>query len=1281
MDNTLGIDLGTNSIGMTLRNEDFFKWYGVYTFKKGVGDGKSGEFSLAAERTKNRSSRRLYNARRYRKWATLEVLIKNDFCPLPIEDLEKWKHYEKGVGRKFPVHNEKFNQWIKLDFNFDGAPDYSSPYQLRRELITERLDLTIQGNRYKIGRALYHIAQRRGFKSSRKIGANEKTAVYKGSKETGTIGRNEYEDLIEKNGSLGAAFAKLEDEGIRIRNRYTLRSDYYKEVEKILTFQEIFDEKMIHAILKAIFFQRPLRSQKGLIGKCTMEPNKPRCPISHPNFEEYRAWSFVNNIKYKETEEDDFQPLPLPLKENLIKEKLFLKKNNVDFLQLRKFICKDERKNWILNYSKRMDKVSVSTCPVSTYLQAAFGENWREIQIKSNRIRKDNGNKIIYNIEDIWHILFSFEDEEYFEEFLITSLELEENQISELLKLWKNFPVGYANLSLKAINHILPFLKKGIIYSEAVFLAKIPEMIGKQLFEDNSEELILQFEKLIDTIKYQKSIINITNSLIATYKGQEIDDRHARKDFSYLLNEYDQKDVLRTLEDYYGKKTWESLGETDKENLLNDVAAEYQEFFKDTKRDYRKQPKLVEAFYNFLSENFSLNEKQLKKLYHPSMIDIYPSEEDQTLLKSPKTRAFKNPMAYKTLHKLRQVINHLIEKGLIDNETRIVLEVARELNDKNKRAAIEDYQRERERENLEYAMAISELINDPDFSGNANPNSPTDREKFRIWSEQTNVSEDDLKEIFRAESSVKKYRLWKEQNAVCLYTGRFISLTDLFNENVIDFEHTIPRSLSFDNSLANLTVCYADYNRNVKKNQIPTQLPNYSENSGGYQAIEPRLENWKKKIESLENQIETQVIKSKTAQDKETKDNAIRRRHYLKMHLDYWQNKLDRFTREDVPTGFRNSQLVDTQLISKYAYHYLKTVFNQVDVIKGSTTAEFRKIYGIQPSDAEKDRSNHYHHAIDAAVLTLLPSSARRKDILEKKYRFEEKYKNKTYHEKPFESFDYSMIEKIKKEILINNMNDQDKVLAPVIKRVRSRGKIEYLRDEDGQFVKDDNGKRIPKITTGDAVRGQLHLDTFYGKIKIAAKDENGSLLRDESGDIVYLEENGKEVFKMVGRKPIEKVNFSSDNIIDKQLEDYLRKQLDSGVKQNELKDFQGNVVRHLRCEVKSGKGYMKPDNATIVKEQTYKSKKEYKNFYYADSGDNYMFGLYENEYGRKIISINVLEATKYTVDQNKDSKSEIFQTIEPISIGKGKHQELGKLKHIFMPGQKILFFFESKEE
>lgn len=274
MGKILGVDLGTNSIGLTLREDDIFSWYGVYTFKKGVGQGKSGEFSYAAERRKHRSSRRLYNARRYRKWETMKTLIEFGFCPLEKEYLERWVHFDttkdevgKSIGRIFPRNDNNFNNWIKLDFNGDGIPEFTSPYQLRRLLIAEKLDLSIPENRHKVGRALYHIAQRRGFRSSRKSGANDKIAVYKGSNETKTIGRNEYENLITKHKTLGAAFGYLEEKGIRVRNRYTLRSDYQDEVSKIVEFQKIEDVLFSEKIEKAIFYQRPLRSQKGLVGK------------------------------------------------------------------------------------------------------------------------------------------------------------------------------------------------------------------------------------------------------------------------------------------------------------------------------------------------------------------------------------------------------------------------------------------------------------------------------------------------------------------------------------------------------------------------------------------------------------------------------------------------------------------------------------------------------------------------------------------------------------------------------------------------------------------------------------------------------------------------------------------------------------------------------------------------------------------------------------------------------------------------------------------------------
>lgn len=1292
MSKILGIDLGTNSLGLTLREDDIFSWYGVYIFRKGVGEGKSGEFSLAAERTKHRSSRRLYNARRYRKWETLSVLAKFGFCPLSEDNLKKWRNYQKGAGRVFPVNDADFDRWIKLDFDGDTKPDFSSPYQLRRFLIQEKLDLSQKEDRYKIGRALYHIAQRRGFKSSRKNGANEKTAVYKGSSETKTIGRNDYENLIEENGSLGAAFAHLEDQNIRIRNRYTLRSDYQNEVHKILEFQKVSDNDFIEKVDKAIFFQRPLRSQKGLVGKCTLEPNKSRCPVSHPKFEEYRTWSFINNIKYRTEKNHQFQPLPIELKEKLYNEEFFFKsKRELKFSDIRKFIQLNGGKDWELNYNHRMDEISVPSCYVSARLKATFGEDWESFEKKVTRKNKKGEDETkTYAIEDIWHILFSFEDEEYFTEFLENVLELNDEQIKELSILFNNFPVGYANLGLKAINNILPFLKEGLIYSEAVILAKIPEIIGKEIFVANKSSILNAIESEIEENRFQKTVMSIVNNLIFKYYARGVDEKYPWKAVDYKIDEYDYKEIEKTAIEHYGEKTWSKLEADFKQRILDDVAKLYQDFFASSKREHFKPPHLVNQIKIFLGDKFHVSAKLLDKIYHPSQIDIYPSKEGQEFLESPKTAAFKNPMAYKTLYKLRSVINYLIEIGKIDNETRIVVEIARDLNDSNKRWAIEKYQRDREVENLSFAAAIEELLKDSNFSGYANPKNENDIDKFRIWTEQLeNFDEirteinaiENNKKISASEKDIMKYRLWKEQNCFCMYTGKPIKLTDLFNKNIIDFEHTIPRSKSFDNSLANLTVCYADYNRNIKKNKLPSEMPNYEEDANGYSAIKPRLLAWEKKVEALQNQIETQKRNSKFAIDKETKDKAIRLKHVLQMEYDYWKNKVDRFTRTEIPKGFINSQLTDTQIITKYAFHYLKTVFNKVDVIKGSQTAEFRKIYSIQPKGEIKNRDKHSHHAVDAAVLTLIPSARNREEILKKSYEFAEQNNNKQYHEKPFPDFSYSMIEEIERDILINNIVDKDQTLTPVIKKVRKRGRVVWLRDKEGKLLLDENGNKIPKIAQGDSVRGELHKQTYYGKIKRALKNENGSLIRDENGNITYNQVDGKDEVWMVIRKPIDSVNFKTDVIIDENIANYLKNQLDNGIKQTELKDFQGNFIRHLRCRVKAARGFMNPDNATIVKEQTYKSKKEYKNYIYADSGENYMFGLYENENGKSIVSFNVLESAQYGKHLEKLTHENLFKSKEPILIGRGKKAKEAILKHVFMLGQKVLLFENEKEE
>ncbi|MBK7159681.1 MAG: hypothetical protein IPH77_14355 [Ignavibacteria bacterium] len=75
-----------------------------------------------------------------------------------------------------------------------------------------------------------------------------------------------------------------------------------------------------------------------------------------------------------------------------------------------------------------------------------------------------------------------------------------------------------------------------------------------------------------------------------------------------------------------------------------------------------------------------------------------------------------------------------------------------------------------------------------------------------------------------------KYRLWQEQKFQCLYTGRVFPFNQLFGDtNNYQIEHTIPRSISFDSELKNLTVCDSVYNNFTKTITSQLECPNYYE--------------------------------------------------------------------------------------------------------------------------------------------------------------------------------------------------------------------------------------------------------------------------------------------------------------------------------------------------------------------------------------------------------------------------------------------------------------------
>lgn len=907
MTKILGLDLGTNSIGWAIvekNNDEQFDLLkkGVRIFQEGVKIEKGIEGSKAAERTGFRSARRIKYRRKLRKIELLKVLSEYDFCPpLKNEDLDNWRF------KKLYPQSEQFKEWY-----LTYEEDHQTPYYYRYLAISKPLDLSDRKNRHILGRAFYHITQRRGFLSNRLEGTKESEGAVK--KEISEINRAKGEK------TLGHFFWEKYQAGEKIRDTYTHREEHYlDEFNRICEFQKI-PQELKEKLHKAIFFQRPLKSQKGLIGKCVFENNKARCSAARPEYEEFRMLSFINNIKIKTPYDDKLRFLGNEEKE-LIKPLFFRKsKNHFEFEDIAKKLApknqykyfKDNRKNledWLFNYQMN---TTVSGCPISARLKETFGDDFMDFNMQY--IRERDSKESVIDLNDIWHVLYTYDSDEKLREFAVKRLNLTEQQIESFMVIRPS--KEFAALSLKAINKILPWLRQGLIYSHAVFLANMEYAIPKEVWDDpeNRELIKNEISEIIKTQNEEKAVLEIVNGMIKTNREENVV-------WSNEAAEIFKKELHQKIMDFFGENTFNNFPEGKKKHIENHAFELFSKFMKRNmgRGEFVKVQRIDERIEEFLHDNFEVDEKRLKKLYHPSAIDVYKppvkKEDGKYYLGSPMVTSVRNPMAMRALHQLRKVLNELIKNNMIDESTKINIEMARDLMNANERKAYQSWQRDNENKRKEFAAKIQQhLKNDAEPS----------------------------------ETDILKYQLWEEQKHKCIYTGNEIALHEFLEQNPrYDIEHTIPRSVSFDNSQANKTLCENEFNRKIKRNKIPDALPNHDE-------IIERIKHWKENYESLHSQMQYATRQAKNASDKESKDKAIQRRHRLRFEYEYWKSKYDRFLMKDVPAGFKNSQIVDTGIITKYARLYLKTYFNNVYTVKGNTVADFRKMWGLQEEYEKK---------------------------------------------------------------------------------------------------------------------------------------------------------------------------------------------------------------------------------------------------------------------------------------------------------------------------------------
>ena len=297
----LALDLGTNSIGWAVfrlhkKPEDKRDQpaelirIGSRIFPDGRHP-KTGD-SLGAKRREPRSQRRHRDRYLQRRTNLINCLQRNGLFP----------KLGSAAARTLQTQNP-------YELRADGLDDHLSPHQL--------------------GRALFHLNQRRGFKSNRKADKpdNESGKIKQGIK---TLDDEMHENHIRTVGE--ALYQRLErNEPTRTRLQgkgakasypfYVGRDMIENEFEALWKAQHHFHPNLLtddlhDALHHIIFHQRDLKPQP--IGRCTLEPDQERAPKALLSAQRFRLYQEINNLRVVHNETGEETSLSRSQRDTLI---------------------------------------------------------------------------------------------------------------------------------------------------------------------------------------------------------------------------------------------------------------------------------------------------------------------------------------------------------------------------------------------------------------------------------------------------------------------------------------------------------------------------------------------------------------------------------------------------------------------------------------------------------------------------------------------------------------------------------------------------------------------------------------------------------------------------------------------------------------------------------------------------------------------------------------------------------------------------------------------------
>lgn len=359
-----------------------------------------------------------------------------------------------------------------------------------------------------------------------------------------------------------------------------------------------------------------------------------------------------------------------------------------------------------------------------------------------------------------------------------------------------------------------------------------------------------------------------------------------------------------------------------------------------------------------------------------------------------------NPTVHIGLNQLRRLVNRIIE--VHGKPDQIVVELARELKQNDKQKA--EIQRTIKK-NTEAAIKRSDKLAEL-----GQRNTGANRMILRLWED---LGEDCLKRS-------------------CPYTGKRISAEMLFGGSC-DVDHILPYSRTMDDSFPNRTLCLREANRE-KRDRTPYET--WGHDKDRWAIIQANLKN--------------------------LPDNKV------------WRFAPDAMERFEGERDFTDRSLNDTAYLSRISKAYLEALYDGGDqkshvwVVPGRLTEMLRRVWDLNSllpdhnrAAKAKNRHDHRHHAIDAAVIAATDRGLIKQMADIAKQKEQEGANDKARGtEPPWAGFRDDIAEKIN-AILVSHRADHG--LGPQRKAGQTSGQ---LHNDTAYGLTGENKGKVPLVVT-----------------------------------------------------------------------------------------------------------------------------------------------------------------------------------------------------------------------